>query len=104
MPVLRRMPQQENHDALVDELVAEYHRGDQSPNREPLIVFEANPGFDLEHVYVVWDKWRDLGQSARSRLILDALERVLTREEMSRVGLAWGLTQEEWARQSGRSA
>lgn len=98
MPVVRRTPSQETRDQLVEELIQEYRRGEQSPNREPLIVLEADENFGTEQVTVVWDKWQGVPSPVRESVIMDALRRVLAPLEYSRISLAWGLTQEQWKR------
>lgn len=98
MPVERKTfhLEKESEEALVKALVEEYKLGEASPNKEPRIVLQETSLPNVSHVYVVWSRWAGMPQNVRSRLIMEAMEQVLPPEEMYKVTLAWGLTQEEW--------
>ncbi len=74
-------------------LVAEWR--DPGKTGQPIILTEGGGQYQPVHVYVVWDKWRDLTQTERSEVIMDAMEEVRGLEEASKTTVAMGLTAEE---------
>ncbi|MCX7045207.1 MAG: hypothetical protein NTX50_06970 [Candidatus Sumerlaeota bacterium] len=78
--------------ALLAELKAELENPKESG--EPDIIIERPSPFTT-HLFVIWSKWKDLEQSIRSRIVMDAFEEVRGEEEMQKVTAAMGLTAEE---------
>jgi hypothetical protein len=64
---------------------------------EPEIVIER-PNPATVHLYVIWSKWNDLEQMARSRIILDAYTETKGESEANKVTVAMGLTPAEASR------
>jgi len=77
---------------LLAELKAELT--DPKKTGEPDIVIER-PNVGTVHLYVIWSKWKDLEQRIRSRIILEAYERVKGDAESLKVTVAMGLTRKE---------
>ena len=64
---------------------------------QPLIVIEGQKG-QPTHIYVIWDKWRDLDQLDRSEIIMDVVENLggdKVLPDISLITVAMGLTSEE---------
>ena len=88
------LPQPENQtEVLQARLTQEFQAEDSEDYRQPLVAIE--PVGDRNHLLVIWDAWRNLGQGERSRLIMDAYEAAKGREAALNASVAMGLTQEE---------
>jgi hypothetical protein len=64
---------------------------------QPLIILEGKQG-EPQHIYVIWDEWKGLGQQDRSEIIMDVVENLSGRNavpDLSLVTVAMGLTAEE---------
>ncbi|MGI4789989.1 MAG: hypothetical protein ACRYFS_14205 [Janthinobacterium lividum] len=66
-------------------------RDDGSPDA-PMIIEEQMPYSDRIHVTVIWDRWAETAPEDRSRVILDAYERVRGSESILNLSAALGLT------------
>ncbi len=62
---------------------------------EPRVIWEENRFINRVHVTVVWDRWEGVDPEARSRIIVDAVERTRGPEVASRLSLALGVTSEQ---------
>lgn len=93
MPVREIHPARSpEREALVRELLAEWSYPTANP--EPVVLEQFGPDHKLVHVYVVWDKWRQLDGVERSEIIMEAAEKRAPREYLN-VTIAMGLTPEE---------
>lgn len=91
----------DQHQDLLNRLLAEWQHPQPSENAEPVIIEERPGNHDrVNHLYVVWGDWGDLSPLERSRLILQAFEQYRGRDLAASVTLAMGLTPGE-ARQMG---
>jgi hypothetical protein len=79
---------------LEDRLAQEWEspEGDAA---EPIIIEESERQRVPDHLYVIWSEWADLSQYERSKIVLNAYERVRGRSLALNVSLAMGLTVEE---------
>ena len=96
MPVRHSLREKRVHGerALRAELIAELAHPKKTG--EPDIVIEK-PYPSMVHLYVIWKKWKDLEQTARSRIILDAYTEAKGDVEADKVTVAMGLTRKEAA-------
>lgn len=95
MPFFREKPGQDRdakHGELVKALIKEF---DREQGDGPVIIEEPVQASDLLHVYVIWDRFRDVREEHRSAAILDAYQQQFGEETMKRVSIAMGLTQAE---------
>lgn len=77
------------------QLELEWRNPRSSRTAEPVIFeSESAPDGPIE-LYVVWSRWKGVGQNTRSEIILDAFEAVHGAERAMAVTLAIGLTPEE---------
>lgn len=79
-------------DAIAQEL--RLMRPDGSPDA-PLIIEEQTRHSDRIHVTVIWDRWGSVAPEDRSRIILDAYERVRGASAILTLSAALGLTHAE---------
>lgn len=79
-------------DAIAQEL--RLMRPDGSPDA-PSIIEEQIRRSNRIHVTVIWDRWRDLAPEDRSRVIMDAYERVRGTGAVLTLSAALGLTHSE---------
>ena len=79
---------------LEDRLVEEW-RNPQGNAPEPIIIEESDRQQAPEHLYVIWSEWTGLSQYERSKIVLNAYERVRGRNFALNVTLAMGLTSDE---------
>ena len=79
-------------DAIAQEL--RLMRPDGSPN-SPLIIEEQIRHSSRIHVTVIWDQWMEVAPEDRSRIILDAYERVRGASSILNVSAALGLTRSD---------
>jgi len=93
MPVRKmRKPSVANEKDLRAELVAELRNPKESG--EPDIIIDT-PHRSTIHLYVIWEKWKNLEQTVRSRIIFDAFAEVKGEKKADDVTIAMGLTREE---------
>ena len=95
MPFYKEQPGQHrdaNHNELVEAIVAEF---DRQEGDGPVIIQEAVQASDRLHVFVIWDRFRNVREEHRSAAILDAYQQHFGEETMLRVAIAMGLTQAE---------
>ena len=90
--------QNPRYAALEERLVQEWQHP-QNGIAEPVIVMEAERQQAPTHLYVIWSEWADLSMRDRSKLILNAYERVQGRNFALNVIVALGLTPEEAKKQ-----
>ena len=76
-------------DAIAQEL--RLMRPDGSPDA-PLIIEELTRHSNRIHVTVIWDLWAGVAPEDRSRIILDAYERVRGAASILNLSVALGLT------------
>ena len=62
---------------------------------QPLILMEGGGIPGSQHIYVIWDDWRDISAIERSEIIMDALEEARGREACLVITVAMGLTPQE---------
>lgn len=79
---------------LEDRLASEW-KDPQEGNAEPVIIEESVNQQAPENLYVVWEEWHGLSQRDRSRVILNAYERVQGRNFALNVTVAMGVTAAE---------
>lgn len=79
-------------DAVAQEL--RLMRSDGSPDA-PLIIEEQIRRSNRIHVTVIWDRWAQVGPEDRSRIIMDAYERVRGANAILTLTAALGLTHAE---------
>lgn len=97
MPLKRRLERSLPESA--DELTRLLHNEWTTPKKagQPLIIIEGDSGEPI-HLYVIWDKWRELNQTERSEIIMDVVEHLAGDDRLpsdSPVTVAMGLTTEE---------
>lgn len=84
---------QRRTQALVNALSAVLRQPDP-PQREPLVTENQIAQTKSIHVAVIWDAWKDLSPTERSKVILDAYTNA-KRLRGSTITVAMGLTSEE---------
>lgn len=85
-------------DELLQALKEEMERpeGVSPPPSAPIIYLEVSDGPDnYTHWYVIWDRFAEVDEEERSRLIMRAVEGTRRREEALRVTIAMGVTSDE---------
>ena len=80
------------HSPLVNDLARAIRKPD--PIHEPYVIRNEVSAGKSVHFLVIWDKWRDLDKQTRSKILLDALEKV-DPSTASKVTIALGVTQDE---------
>lgn len=93
------------HTELLNRLIQELKQTPlaEAPDSpvEPVVVEEQVPHSDVLHVYVRWERWREIeDDSERSAIILDAYEAARGKDVVDRIGVAMGVTRDE-ARRMG---
>jgi hypothetical protein len=96
MPVTKRRPNQESsqHQKFVEGLRAELR---QETLHGPSI-YEDEQRDGYKHITVIWDAWEDIAPEERGRIIMDAYEKEWPKEELLKITVALGLTQQEASR------
>lgn len=95
MPVHRLVPSKPPEvQQLVDQLATEWRAPNPSAS-EPVILEEADRSGQVVHVYVIWEAWSQIDRVVRGEIIMDAAERVKTRDQVLNISIAMGLTPEE---------
>lgn len=89
-----------DHTKMVSVLAVELKKDEKElatpPYDLPLIVEDPIPRSDLLHVYVLWSQWQNVqDELQRSSIILDAYQQVRGEEEMRRISVAMGVTQQQ---------
>ncbi len=86
-------PEPKLDPAYVDAVAQELRlmRSDGSPDA-PMIIEEQMRRSSRIHVTVIWDQWAAVAPEDRSRIILDAYERVRGPESILNLSAALGLT------------
>lgn len=79
---------------MVDAIARELQSKEQYPIRQPLIIEEEIPQTSTMHVMVIWERWAEVPNELRSRLILDAYEKVQP-EAVPNITIALGATVSE---------
>jgi hypothetical protein len=88
--------QPEVHPQLVEKLAEELRlKRSTGPDDAPSIIERIDRYGGLKHVTVIWDAWKDLDTQTRSRIILDAYEKVEGPTGVLKITLALGLTRGE---------
>jgi len=105
MPVKRRLHRTlpENATELARLLFNEWTKPKEKG--QPVIILEGEKNEPL-HIYVLWDKWRDLNQTERSEIIMDVVDNLAGEHRLpagSPITVAMGLTAEEAKRMGIRS-
>jgi hypothetical protein len=98
VPVIELKPRFDDSTTLKDALLDEWKENPSAgatPTTDPPTIYEEKNGSgQIVHVYVVWDKWADLAQGHRSRIITDAFwERYPA--DAGALTIAMGLTKNE---------
>lgn len=62
---------------------------------QPLILLEGGDAEHPQHIYVIWDEWRDISGIERSEVIMEAFEHAKGKDRCLDVTLAMGLTSAE---------
>ncbi|HET6387367.1 MAG TPA: hypothetical protein VFJ58_28590 [Armatimonadota bacterium] len=89
------------HPELVEEIARELEaRQPEGPTDAPLILEEQVPRTDRFYVSVIWDRWAQIPNSERGRIIIDAYQKVRGSDETLKISAALGLTHKE-ARELG---
>ncbi len=96
----------EHYGHLVEALAAEFAQpaqqlavGEQLPLQDEIVIEETSGyGGGRYMLSVIWKAWRDVPAEERGRIILDAVARARGEDHRLRVGLALGLTPEEYQR------
>ncbi|HTW94851.1 MAG TPA: hypothetical protein VMD30_08670 [Tepidisphaeraceae bacterium] len=83
---------------MIDELAGALQRP-KPPQGEPLIVENQIAQTKSMHVVVIWDAWKDMSPTERSKVILDAFAKA-RRARDTTITVAMGLTNEEALRMS----
>ena len=79
---------------LEDRLVQEWTHP-QAGNAEPVIIEESDRQQAPENLYVIWAEWAEVSQYVRTKIILNAYERVRGKNFALNVIDAMGFTKEE---------
>ena len=82
------------YSEMEEKLVQEWQHP-QTEGAEPIIILEAERQMTSTHVYVIWREWNDMSMRDRSKIILNAYEKVAGRNLSLNVTVAMGLTPEE---------
>lgn len=85
-------------DVIAEELRADMHNRPSSQVDPPEIFIEEQKDFrgsTYMHVWVMWDKWRDVLETQRAGIIIDAFEAAGRKADVERITVAMGLTHEE---------
>ena len=77
---------------LVDRLAAELKSANGT---QPVILEEQISATGSRHVHVIWDKWQNISDEQRSRLIVDAYRRAEGENVASEITIAVGVTPED---------
>ncbi|MCR4316248.1 MAG: hypothetical protein NUW37_07870 [Planctomycetes bacterium] len=82
---------------LIDAIDAEIRRtGDEnSSDDNPQVLVEDSHLTEYRHYYVIWDRFEDVDEDARGRVIWAALKKALRSEELLKVTVTLGYTKEE---------
>jgi hypothetical protein len=90
--ILKQPHKAPGQEKLVKRLVQELETpGDEV---QPLIMEQIIESTDSRHVHVIWDRWRDVPDEQRSRVIEEAYQQVAG-AEAGAITLASGVTPEE---------
>ena len=81
-----------DYTQFVDRLVTELRN--PQPHGQPMIFEDSIRQTETYHVTVIWDRWRDVPEHARARIILDAYL-AYNPQRVPRITLALGVTGEE---------
>ena len=97
MPVHRKKaPPRHSHPDLVNTIADELSRDSRAATPGvPEVYEEEQPYGDNLHVTVIWGKWSGVPVEERGAVILDAYEKAELSDQMRRITLAVGLTEEE---------
>jgi hypothetical protein len=85
-------------EELCDGIVEEMNRPNRTPRPpgNPAVIQEESGGVPkYSHWYVIWWQFAGIDTDARSRVILDAVERRFGRKEVLRTSMVMGLTPDE---------
>jgi hypothetical protein len=80
---------------LLEERWKRLMNGSADKGSQPVIRMEESEFAGRVRRYVLWDEWDGMRQEERSKVIQEACERVLGREERLRTTVAMGLTSKE---------
>jgi hypothetical protein len=96
MPVKQftRRPPPPDAATLRDRLAREWQQPDPSA-QQPIILEESCRPNLPEHVYVVWDDWKNMRAEDRAEIIMDAYEERYGKDKVVNVTVALGLTPAE---------
>ena len=77
---------------LAERLASEW--GNPTEATEPVILEQSDRG-GIVHVFVVWSDWSHLTREQRGEIIMDAAERVKSKDQLLKITIAMGLTPDE---------
>lgn len=102
MPIIRNEePLTQTQQKLVDELTNEINSG-ATGRTSPTIIEDRSPFTSNVGVTVIWDRWKDVPQNKRGRIIMDAYmnggRTSPTHTNPVGISLAMGLTSAEAAK------
>ena len=97
MPIKKRL--QRTLPSSAAELARQLMNEWTKPKKEgqPVIVLEGGTR-QPQHIYVIWDEWKELDQTQRSEIIMDVAEHLSGKHafrDLSLITVAMGLTTEE---------
>ncbi|MDD4891353.1 MAG: hypothetical protein PHU85_15640 [Phycisphaerae bacterium] len=85
-------PKPPEQSRLTDRLASEW--AEQTEAAEPVILEETTRD-GIVHVFVVWSDWASLTREQRGEIIMDAAERVKSKDQLLKITIAMGLTPDE---------
>ena len=96
MPVKQLLKYQPSGNALElkNELIKEW-KNQNSTNDQPVILEEVQQPYPTIHLFVIWDDWKDMEQTERSEIILDAFKEIRGEQKALDVTVSMGLTTNE---------
>lgn len=92
---INKMKARESDASLLRELKDELQTPSSVDKADlPTIIEEINSVHSI-HITVIWDKWKDVDQESRGRIIWEAFSSVYEEEKMRDITLCLGFTKEE---------